>query len=258
MINGNEFRVDGGKNRGPSAIFDDISARIASTYNYCNSVQFVGSGGILAPISSQAPLLGNGNAVIVMDEVQKVAKGTMGPIMTMLGENGALTWNGYRYNTAGTVIILSSDFAKNVTIEKLIEAKGKRSEVPMPFLREQVKKVIDSMWSNHGVEMGRYVSEIVPFIPFDKDAIVKIVDFRLNKLFHASDSALFRAKDAKHLWARLAVTNSAVAHITSEKFIFYQSYAHKDFVANFSISVTGARTLFSDFQTPFKVKFYHD
>jgi len=235
-----DLSVTGGVGRnGSAAMYDYIAGRIADTYNTCNSVYFTGSGGVNKIVPSQSSLLGNGNAVIVFDEISSIAPGGMSPIMTMVGEDGSLEWNGYRYNTAGTVIIFTTDITREMTVKALITAKGKREAIPMQYLRNEVKTTINKLWKDQGVELGKHISEVVPFIDFDKPAVVRILDDHFLKFD-------MMPGHRNQLWSRLVLTDTVAEYLTSGLFLVYEKYSHKDFKEDLVLSVNGARSLLTD------------
>merc|ERR1740115_34119 len=112
----------------------------------------------------------SGNAVIVFDEVQKVAAGTLDAMLGVMDTGMITRATGGLVHTAraeNAVFILISDIGAEAMIETLMrrhaDATQARQLVPQQHIRSVVRSALDSQWER--LRFGKMVERVVPFLP---------------------------------------------------------------------------------------------
>ena len=148
-----------------------------------------------------------GNAVIIIDEVQKVVPGALEALTELIDSRGSISFptpkssfcsalssvtpssvssstSSYcpsttHISTANSVFILISDIASEVMIKVLL-AYQHRSLVPTNTIREVVKDALDAQWER--LKLGKYIKEVVPFLPLERQHIQHIFAIKVQQI----------------------------------------------------------------------------
>jgi DNA polymerase III delta prime subunit len=168
-----------------------------------------------------------GNAVVVMDEVQKVVPGALEALNQLLGDRGSINIpiepayycgaliacaRSLEVSTANTIFIFISDIAMDSMV-KLLLAYEHRSLIPTQLIRGVVKEALDQQWER--LLFGKYVNEVVPLLPLEKVHIEQIFALKLRGL---------GAEHRHAYWWNLAVDAGVVSHLSSSQFIKYTNH----------------------------------
>jgi len=165
----------------------------------------------------------DGGGVVVFDEVQKVVPGTLDVLVSGLKERGEFTVHKntgtkdertLSYSTSDLIFILTSDIGADRMIKLLLAYD--RSQVPQHILRTEVKKSLDDQWER--LKFGSLVSEVVPYLPLERDQIEEIIAMKLMSL----------SEEKQHLyWLSLSVDEDVIKYLSGPNFIMYDKYSRQ-------------------------------
>lgn len=156
---------------------------------------------------------GNGNGIIIFDEVQKVIPGGLDFLSSLLENDGYFEYKDIRYNVGNTIIIFITDIGAN-DIVKLSLIKSHNGKFEQQMLRNIVKSLMDKHWDE--LRIGKYVNEVVPFFPLSQSGLEKIMD---SKLY---EDRIFYVK--KKFMSDLLVDARVISHLCSSIFVRYDNY----------------------------------
>ncbi|RHY85588.1 hypothetical protein DYB35_011277 [Aphanomyces astaci] len=125
----------------------------------------------------------SGKALVVFDEVQKVIPHTLDVLTSAMSSNAHLTYyrGGVerRIDTADVVFLLISDIGV-AKMEQLLIQYDDRRHVPATQLENDVKRALDAQWTR--LQFGKMVRQVVPFLPFEPQHIVLVIQAKLDQL----------------------------------------------------------------------------
>ena len=156
---------------------------------------------------------GNGNGIIIFDEVQKVIPGGLDFLSSLLENDGYFEYKDIRYNVGNTIIIFITDIGAN-DIVKLSLIKSHNGKFEQQMLRNIVKSLMDKHWDE--LRIGKYVNEVVPFFPLSQSGLEKIMD---SKLY---EDRMFYVK--KKFMSDLLVDARVISYLCSSIFVRYDNY----------------------------------
>ena len=102
-------------------------------------------------------------------------------ITSLLDNGGTLEHGGVKYSVSNTIFILISDVGMDRMIKILLSSPS-RAEIPLQDLRNEVKEALDAQWTNMG--LGKFVSEVVPFLPLNKMGLEQVTSGILSQPMH--------------------------------------------------------------------------
>lgn len=197
----------------------------------------------------------NKGSIVIFDEVQKAMPGTLAVFMPLLRERGMLTSTeddvgtrgsphpstsnptnssnplqttdtlSFQYDMSNSIFLFISDIGQDKMI-KLLLRFGSRQSIPLPILRNEVKAAMDEQWAGHGLQFGKMIDEVVPFLPMEQNHIELVLDVKLQQLGNAS-SSLNTAVSNQHWWQRLVVDRDVISYISGPAYLKYVSYVGK-------------------------------
>ncbi|RHY68863.1 hypothetical protein DYB30_002922 [Aphanomyces astaci] len=125
----------------------------------------------------------SGKALVVFDEVQKVIPHTLDVLTSAMSSNAHLTYHRggveRRIDTADVVFLLISDIGV-AKMEQLLIQYDDRRHVPATQLENDVKRALDAQWTR--LQFGKMVRQVVPFLPFEPQHIVLVIQAKLDQL----------------------------------------------------------------------------
>ena len=193
-----------------------------------------------------------GNAVVVLDEVQKVLPGALEVLVPALDSRGSLStysrsisshqrpasatpeksldhpqaWSPTRrhedrservvqVSTERVIFILISDIGADKMI-KLVLEYGNRTLIPRQLIRHEVRASLDEQWSR--LRLGKLVKEVVPYLPLEPEHIRLIMR---GKLMHTASEYRY------NYWLDLIVDPDVVFFLASPPFVKYSVFQAK-------------------------------
>lgn len=155
-----------------------------------------------------------GNAIIIIEEIQKVAPGVLEVLVPALEKNGELRWKDAVVSTSNCIFIFISDIGADVMMKLLLGHGGDRLSVPVGSLRREVKLALNQQWDRLG--MGKNIDEIVPFLPLER---IHLFEIFTAKLVHLSIENQFI------YWLELVVDPAVVHHLIGPDYIAYTQFS---------------------------------
>jgi len=143
----------------------------------------------------------SGNAVVVFDEIQKVAPGVLDAINGVM-DTGMITKvrNGavQTVHAVHAVFILISDIGYNETVRAIDRYRAEHStnltmarrNLPREVLRSTVREALDKQWKR--LRFGKMVEQVVPFLPMTSWDIANVVRQKLHELGRQQEGRLWR------------------------------------------------------------------
>lgn len=107
------------------------------------------------------------------------------------------------------IFITTSDIGFE-KMKNLLLAYKNRSQVPQDRLRSDVKTALDAQWER--LNFGRVVTEVIPFMPLEKQQIEEILSLKLIQIGYD--------KVGVH-WASLSVDHNVIDYFSLNKFLEY-------------------------------------
>jgi hypothetical protein len=193
-----------------------------------------------------------GNAVVVLDEVQKMLPGALEVLVPALDSRGSLSTysrstssdqrpasatpeksldylqalsptrrHGDRpervvqVSTERVIFILISDIGADKMI-KLVLEYGNRTLIPRQLMRHEVRASLDEQWSR--LRLGKLVKEVVPYLPLEPEHIRLIMR---GKLMHTASEYRYK------YWLDLIVDPDVVFFLASPPFVKYSVFQAK-------------------------------
>ena len=170
-----------------------------------------------------------GTSVIIFDEVQKFAPGTLNRILPALKERGVLTYETNRpwyssssslpltktVSTQNCIFIFVTDVGKSELVRVLLQYE-KREDIPQTIIRTAVREAMSVVPSLS--ELASTVDEVVPFLPLEKKHMKNVLKVKLEQ-------ESVRYKDIR--WRSLIVDDNVLQHMVSNGAITYKNYTTK-------------------------------
>ena len=191
----------------------EILSKLAQVYTRCNSqLTIFLNDWIHRLLEFERSVQGNGNGIIIFDEVQKVIPGGLDFLSSLLENDGYFEYKDIRYNVGNTIIIFITDIGAN-DIVKLSLIKSHNGKFEQQMLRNIVKSLMDKHWDE--LRIGKYVNEVVPFFPLSQSGLEKIMD---SKLY---EDRMFYVK--KKFMSDLLVDARVISYLCSSIFHYFFS-----------------------------------
>jgi ATP-dependent Clp protease ATP-binding subunit ClpA len=155
----------------------------------------------------------SGNAMIIFDEVQKVAPGTLEILRSGLRERGSFTTaTGVSISTVNTIFLFISDIGAS-QLQNLILQHEDRDFIPIQTIQINMKNALDEQWKR--LRFGETIRNVIPFLPMETPQIEAVFRLKLKSI----------ARRQRHIfWANLIVENSLINHLSGTKSIQYNNY----------------------------------
>ena len=133
-----------------------------------------------------------GNALIIVDEMQKFANGTLGAFHSGLQESGSFlalksvhSYFGpareiyHSISTENTIFLFITDIGASM-IEDLIVSYGDRNKIPQSVIRRTARSAL----VNHtgDVNFAKLVSEVIPYMSIENSQIQDLLRMKIRKL----------------------------------------------------------------------------
>ena len=133
-----------------------------------------------------------GNALIIVDEMQKFANGTLGAFHSGLQESGSFlalksvhSYFGpareiyHSISTENTIFLFITDIGASI-IEDLIVSYGDRNKIPQSVIRRTARSAL----VNHtgDVNFAKLVSEVIPYMSMENSQIQDLLRMKIRKL----------------------------------------------------------------------------
>ncbi|TYZ60630.1 hypothetical protein PybrP1_004887 [[Pythium] brassicae (nom. inval.)] len=125
----------------------------------------------------------SGQAVVVIDEVQKVVPHTLDVLMEALSSRAQFTYYKHgvsrKIDTSNVIFVLVSDIGV-LEMEHVMIQYEQRGDVPMATLEKVVKAALDAQWKR--LNFGKMINQVIPFLPFEQTHIAEIIALKLAQL----------------------------------------------------------------------------
>lgn len=154
----------------------------------------------------------------------------------LLDTGGILEHNGIKLNIANSIFVLISDVGADRIIQLLLKSTN-RSSIPQQVLRNEVKSALDVELKH--LNVGKFVDEVVPFLPLNPIGIQQILDSRLFSI---------RQELVRNGWCKeFIVEHRAISYLSGPQFIKYANHSIQQHKKNGPSSqffaVRGARSI---------------
>lgn len=156
-----------------------------------------------------------GNALIIVDEMQKLANGTLGAFQSGLQEGGSFlalksvySFFGparevyHSISTENTIFLFITDIGASI-IEDLIVSYGDRNKIPQSVIRKTARSALVDHTGD--VNFAKLISEVIPYMPMENAQIQELLRTKIRKLEYV-----------------LNVDDSAVAYMCGPSFVDYR------------------------------------
>lgn len=183
----------------------------------------------------------SGNALVVFDEVQKVAAGTLDAISGVLdtGELTRNTGNGVvqTVRADNAIFILISDIGSVEMVNYLIarhgDALAAREMIPQPQIRQVVRSALDEQWER--LRFGKIIKSAVPFLPLTPHNIADVARLKLEQL----------GEDMKgRYWSSFEFSDEVPRYFALPTFVDYRFQGHESYPDRKHVYATyGARAI---------------
>lgn len=154
----------------------------------------------------------SGNAMIIFDEVQKVAPGALEILRSGLKERGSFsTATGESISTANTIFLFISDIGA-LQLQNLLLLHEDRDAIPIQTIQIEMKNALDEQWKR--LRFGETIRNVIPFLPMESSQIEAVFRLKLKSI----------ARRQRHIfWANLIVEDSLINHLSGTKSILYRN-----------------------------------
>eukprot|EP00752_Nemacystus_decipiens_P016283 g14562.t1 len=153
-----------------------------------------------------------GNVVVLFDELQKAAPGTLDALAEAMSEHPRVTYEKGGQNvsvdSSRVVFLLVSDVGAEGVNAAVLRYR-KRSDVIPGTLQSAVKKALDEQWER--LRFGKMVDKVIPYLPMDPASNLLVVELKLKKLAETLDGGLYTTSGLR--W-----------HLVQPHYIQYSSY----------------------------------
>ncbi|CBJ33632.1 conserved unknown protein [Ectocarpus siliculosus] len=153
-----------------------------------------------------------GNVVVLFDELQKAAPGTLDALAEAMSEHPRVTFERGGQNvsvdSSRVVFLLVSDVGAEGVNAAVLRYR-KRSDVVPGALQSAVKRSLDEQWER--LRFGKMVDKVVPYLPMDPASNLLVVELKLKKLAETLDGGLYTTSGLR--W-----------HLVQPQYIQYSSY----------------------------------
>ena len=175
-----------------------------------------------------------GNALIIVDEMQTFANGTLGAFHSGLQESGSFlalksvhSYFGparevyHSISTENTIFLFITDIGASI-IEDLVVSYGDRNKIPQSVIRKTARSAL----VNHtgDVDFAKLVREVIPYMPMENSQIQDLLRMKIRKLqyiLNVDDSVVEYLSGPSFVEYR-AVSTPSLDEMVSE----YKSFAY--------------------------------
>ena len=193
---------------------EKILSKLAQAYKRCSSQLFlVVNSWIKSFLFRENFVEGNGNGIIIFDEVQKVLPGGLDFFSQLFDGDYFFEHNGARYNVANTIVILITDIGADDVV-KFSVVNSDQNVHGQQLRRNIVASVMNELW--YRLRIGKFINEIVPFFPLSQIGLEEIMDSKLH------EDRVFYIQ--KRLMSDLIVESEVVSLLCSASFVHYDNY----------------------------------
>ena len=173
-----------------------------------------------------------GTALIIFDEVQKVAPGALDVLMPGLREGGSINYflegkqrrTHHEISTSNAIFLFISDIGAD-DLETLLMYHQDRNKIPISQLRSTVKVAVDKQWNT--LNFGKLIKEVIPFLPMEREQIIDVLQSKLREMALSLKS--------RNYWNDFFVHDNVVEYLSSNEFIDYRQVAQSFNVTQRSI-----------------------
>ena len=145
-----------------------------------------------------------GNALIIVDEMQKFANGTLEVFNSGLGAGNFIAANPHRsISTENTIFLFITDVGAD-KLEELVVSYGDRNKIPLSVIRKTARRALVHHTGN--VNFAKLISEVIPYMPMERSQIQDLLRMKIRKLPYV-----------------LNVDDSVVEYLTGPSFVEYRA-----------------------------------
>eukprot|EP01039_Chlorochromonas_danica_P009909 gene9909-10959_t len=185
-----------------------------------------------------------GPALVIFDEMQKMAPGVMEVLKPAFDNRGEIIelnkddtyiefFSGFfvdqpvikNFLADQVIFLFISDTGGQTVVDYLVEVGG-REKIVQPTLNQRVRTTIENEWNEQRLTFAKVITDVVPYLPLDrKDA----ADFLKVEIRYLSNQ-----KALERNWMKLVVDEDVVQMLINPPFLKYDNYA----IANDPTSMT--------------------
>jgi len=149
-------------------------------------------------------------AVIIFDEIQKVAPGTLDVLIEAMSERPRLTYYNHKtedtehYDTSKVIFLLISDVGGSRMFEMVQEQNG-REHVSKGMVQREIGRIMRSQWDR--LQFTQKIGGTVPFLPLEEEHVREVLQFKLEKVRDDGKN--------KNRWKDVEWTNEFLEHMTT-------------------------------------------
>ena len=149
-------------------------------------------------------------AVVLFDEIQKVAPGTLDVLLEAMSERPRLTRYNYKthesehYDTSKVIFLLISDVGGDRMFE-MVQAKNGRKNLSKGTVQREIGKIMRSQWDR--LKFTQKIDGTVPFLPLEEEHVRQVLEYKLQKV---RDQGIVKKK-----WKNIEWTNEFLEYMTT-------------------------------------------
>eukprot|EP00904_Undaria_pinnatifida_P001512 jgi/Undpi1/11361/HiC_scaffold_30.g13658.m1 len=140
----------------------------------------------------------SGNVVVLFDELQKAAPGTLDSLMEAMSEHPRVTYEEGRksvsVDTSRVIFVLVSDVGAE-RLDAVVRSFRSRSDVVAGVLQSAVKIALDEQWDR--LRFGKVVDKVIPYLPMDPASIVLVIELKMQRLAETLPGGLYTTRDLR-------------------------------------------------------------
>lgn len=124
-------------------------------------------------------------AVVIFDEVQKIAPKTLDVLLSAMSEHPSFTHYDFVthkarvFDTSKVIFILISDVGADRMFELIQENNG-RQHVTKNLVQKEIRQILRKQWKR--LDFTSKIDGSVPFLPLEPEHIRQVLDFKLKDL----------------------------------------------------------------------------
>ncbi|CAM9980275.1 unnamed protein product [Ascophyllum nodosum] len=153
-----------------------------------------------------------GNVVVLFDELQKAAPGTLDALTEAMSEHPRVTYDdgghSVSVDSSRVVFLLVSDIGAE-GVNAAVLRHRRRSDVIPGTLQAAVKKALDEQWER--LRFGKMVDKVIPYLPMDPASNLLIIELKLQRLADTLPGGMYTTSDLR--W-----------HLVQPRYIQYTTY----------------------------------
>ncbi|CAM9495410.1 unnamed protein product [Scytosiphon promiscuus] len=155
-----------------------------------------------------------GHVVVLFDELQKAAPGTLDALAEAMSEHPRVTFEeeeggeSVSVDSSRVVFLLVSDVGAEGVNAAVLRYR-KRADVIPGTLQSAVKKALDEQWER--LRFGKMVDKVIPYLPMDPASNLLVLELKLQQLAETLEGGLYTTSGLR--W-----------HLVQPQYIQYSSY----------------------------------